>query len=876
MGMTVLQLQGMFVVAPESYVVVDVDSPRFTVLAASDAYLRMTRRARAQLVGRGLFEAALRGADESMDVPVELLRVSFDRVIRSRAADALPLQRYRGTSSSGGRAAPVTHRRLVSSPVLDENGDVTSIIHHVEELPELPAQSGTFAVPRERERYRDVFESAPDGIFLVDAEGRLTNVNAAGCRLLDSSLDELRGRRMSDLIEPSERGRPSKLTGAPCDGGTEVSEGRLRRKDGSLLPVEISASCVPDGRVFGFVRDTSERKRAEDALRLSESILRRAVAMTADGLVCLDDSQRIVIFNECAEARFGYAKTEVLGRRCELLIPEAERETHDGLLSRIVESGEAARRLGSRTTAMFGRRKSGEVFPMDAAISRLEVDGRSVVTLMLRDIAAVRRAEDEQRLLSEVGRVLLTAAAECERVINDVAEAVAHGMAKWCAVEVSKSDGQRCVRIHHADPSKRELCETLERRSAKAQRSVVSSVAESPRPLLVDHVTSSYLASLATDEEHRNALLGMGTQSMLVVPLVARGRAVGTLSLGATREMRRYDARDVEVAEQIAARVVLAVENARLHELLAKALRARDEVLGMVAHDLRNPLNAILLNVRLMRRPRGRKERHDPSGLDAIQRCAAYMNSLVHDLLDIARLEAGAALTVRASEVPTSSAIEESLAHLRPALERSGRKLSIDEGAAPATIWADRTRLVQVLDNLLGNAIKFSHRCVTLAVSLRDGEACFRVGDDGGGLSRDDLAHVFDRFWQASATDNRGAGLGLSIVKGIVDAHGGRVWADSSVGTGTTFCFTLPASPPGNAPRDPRIGVALPANRRGSRRSPCRNRRRPFPGHDRSPCTAAPMTTRSPAPSRWRGGPRRTTETRHAAKLRVDGLPKDY
>jgi signal transduction histidine kinase len=312
--------------------------------------------------------------------------------------------------------------------------------------------------------------------------------------------------------------------------------------------------------------------------------------------------------------------------------------------------------------------------------------------------------------------------------------------------------------------------------------------------MLMNDVTPEYLASIAQDPEHLRLLRELDPTAFLIAPLVARGQSLGTLSFGASRASRRYDPRDVYMAEQLASRVALALDNARTHVALERAVRARDDVLGIVAHDLRNPLNAIVLHAHAMRPRRGEPERRSMKPAESIHRAAMDMNRLIQDLLEVTRLEGGQSLTVTRGAVSAASVVAEAIERKRPAIAAAGRTLDVDVAGALPEVWADRARVLQVFDNLVGNAIKFSRSRITVGAAPGDGEVRFWVADDGAGLSKEDVPRVFDRFWQAMRTDRRGAGLGLSIVKGIIDAHGGRVAVESEVGKGTVMSFTLPTS----------------------------------------------------------------------------------
>ena len=289
-------------------------------------------------------------------------------------------------------------------------------------------------------------------------------------------------------------------------------------------------------------------------------------------------------------------------------------------------------------------------------------------------------------------------------------------------------------------------------------------------------------------------LQALDTRSCMIVPLIARGQTLGSLILGSSCPARRYDARDLAHGERLASRLALAVDNARLHEALERSIRARDEVLGIVAHDLRNPLNTIVIHAQTLER-RSQPERRDQTASRAIRRAAKRMNQLIQDLLEVARLEGGQRLSIERAPIPTDGVLAEAVERQEAALSERHTPVVIDAAGAPAVIDADRTRLLQVFDNLLGNAVKFARERITVGSSVSNGEVLCWVRDDGRGVSAEDLPRLFDRFWQATRADGRGAGLGLWIAKQIVEAHGGHIWVESELDKGTTFYFTLAAQP---------------------------------------------------------------------------------
>lgn len=278
----------------------------------------------------------------------------------------------------------------------------------------------------------------------------------------------------------------------------------------------------------------------------------------------------------------------------------------------------------------------------------------------------------------------------------------------------------------------------------------------------------------------------------------------------------------VRVGDSIVYSVVLRdiTEQVQLHRRLQRAVRARDDMVGVVAHDLRNPVNAVkMLAASLMNGPEfeslsaERRER-----LRLIRESALQMDRLIQDLLDITRVESGR-LAIDARAVPAAALLEGALRTLRPLVEEARLHLHVQVAPALPTVQADPERIAQVLSNLVGNALKFTSAPGRVTVSAERDGAMVRiaVADTGTGISRDQIPHVFDRYWDGTPTAirARGAGLGLPISRGIVNAHGGRIWVESEHGHGATFYFTLPVAA-GNS-KGPGVQSRSPSRRRSAR-----------------------------------------------------------
>jgi signal transduction histidine kinase len=257
---------------------------------------------------------------------------------------------------------------------------------------------------------------------------------------------------------------------------------------------------------------------------------------------------------------------------------------------------------------------------------------------------------------------------------------------------------------------------------------------------------------------------------------------------------RRYAQADLPLLDKVAMSAAMAVEKARLYRIAQHAVRMRDDVLGVVAHDLRNPLGTILMQAALLRRRGVEPETWARKPSEVIERAATRMNRLIQDLLDVARMEGGR-LSIDQARVSAWQLLADAAQAQEPLAASASLELRLDADRELPELWADRHRLLQVFENLIGNAIRFTEAGgnIKVGAAARDGYVLFWVADTGTGIAPEHLPHVFERLWQASKA-GQGAGLGLPIVKGIVEAHGGRVWAESTPGQGSTFLFTIPTA----------------------------------------------------------------------------------
>jgi signal transduction histidine kinase len=261
------------------------------------------------------------------------------------------------------------------------------------------------------------------------------------------------------------------------------------------------------------------------------------------------------------------------------------------------------------------------------------------------------------------------------------------------------------------------------------------------------------------------------------------------------RALAEAHARELQREQQARAE---AEETARRMEELVRqaeaAMRARDEVLAAVSHDLKNPLGTIYTSAALLlEMPLPEEQRNRQLGV--IRRTAERMNALIQDLLDVSKMEAGA-FSVDATPERVGSLVGEAIELLGPIAAAKRIELRDCSQVRDERVLADRARVLRVFSNLVGNAVKFTPEgsAVTIGAERREDAVLFSVADHGPGIPQDQIGRIFDRFWQARRASSEGSGLGLAIARGIVEAHGGRIWAESQPEQGATLFFTLPVT----------------------------------------------------------------------------------
>jgi len=529
----------------------------------------------------------------------------------------------------------------------------------------------------------------------------------------------------------------------------------------------------------------SERDFVSTVLDSAESIV-----------VVLDASYRIVRASRAFERTLGYSHDEVQGQTLNSFFVASESLENTSESENYWRSKDGTVRLiaWSKTTLTANH----VILTGNDITERKRTEQQR--EQFIRAEAARAEAEASERrsaFLAEAG-TMLAGTLDYERTLINISRLAIPTFADWCFV-YSALNGHEITSglIAHVDPEKEHLAQQVEIRPEDLSNEAlpVVRVFQTGRPELFADINDGDLRQTVSDKTKYEALKQLGLRSAVVVPIPGRHSVLGVIGF-ASATPNRYASTELIFAQDLARRISLALENARLYREAQEANRAKDEFLATLSHELRTPLNAILGWTQILRSKR-LDEVTTVRAFEAIERNAKAQAELIEDMLDVSRIITGR-IRLEMQPVRLSEAIEAALDAVRPAADAKGIRLECDLLPDRGIISGDQHRLQQIVWNLLSNAVKFTPAAGVVRIKLEynDLEARLTVSDTGRGITPQFLPFVFDRFRQAETMVNRtagGLGLGLSIARHLVELHGGLIEASSEgEGRGATFTVTLP------------------------------------------------------------------------------------
>lgn len=663
-----------------------------------------------------------------------------------------------------------------------------------------------------------------DAVVVVDEMWGIVFFNPGAERIFERSAAEVRGEPVDLLLpegfgeEPREPVRPFEDESVLAQWRSECVEIPGRRRTGEIFPAEASISRLEvDGRRLyaAVLRDVSERKRAEAELLRSREALVEAQRLAHLGSWELVPNTDEVRWSEELQCVFGLEPTDdplSFASILECLHPE-DRERVRALVADALREGTefedehgVVRPDGSvRTIHSRGRvhldadgKPARMVGTAQDVTERKQAEARE--RALLHEQAAREAAETaaaRSRFLAEAGEIL-SSSLEVEETLRSVARLAVPRIADWCALDRLEPSGRRRrVELAYADAEAEPLARAalLHEAPDPARTNPYTADVLRGEPILVPEVTDAFLAEMARDESQLAVLRRLGIRSGMAVPMRAHGRVLGLITLATGSSGRRLGEDDLSLALELGSRAGLALENARLFEEARASARAREEAVATVSHDLRSPLGVVTASAALLRDPEVGTELRE-AAIHKIERSGEAMRRMIDRFLDVTRLEGGA-VGLETGPVDVGTLLEEACSLVEPTAA-AGRVRLAPRGTPGLRMQADRDRVVQVLVNLLENAVHHSPETgtVTLAARPLGGHVLLSVADEGPGVPAELHGQIFERFWRRDRR-RRGSGLGLAIARGLVELHGGQIWVESPEGGGARFCVAFPAEPEG-------------------------------------------------------------------------------
>src|ERR1700687_560461 len=342
-----------------------------------------------------------------------------------------------------------------------------------------------------------------------------------------------------------------------------------------------------EGNDVPFVGDN----RTQMPDRITHDILAEIVEIAADAVICMDAFQRITFFNKGAEVIFGYTPEEIIGQRIETLLPERYRANHPRQVAEFGRSKVKARRMGERRE-IAGLRKSGQEFAAEAAISQVHNGDDVIYAVVLRDVSVRKRFEQREKFLAEAGERLAASFGSTE-TLTQVARLAIPAIADGCILENRVGIGFLAGAAAHMDPAIEEILDQIGLAGARIppKGHPLTEILAHRSPVLLQSNATTRLLAARCMPAYLKAVKAMNPESAVFLPLVAREQLIGALTLFRTKAS--FDGDDLGFAEDLARLAALALDNARLHDAVRASLRSRDEMVGVVSHDLRNPIAAV-------------------------------------------------------------------------------------------------------------------------------------------------------------------------------------------------------------------------------------------------------------------------------------------
>lgn len=658
---------------------------------------------------------------------------------------------------------------------------------------------------RAEEWFSIVLRSIGDAVIATDEKGHVVFMNRVAEYLTGWPQAEATGKHLDEIfriVNEETRTTVESPVAKVIREGTVVGLANhtvLIARQGNQVPIDDSGAPIRDesGRLMGIVlvfHDVAEQKRAEASIRESEERF-RYMADHAPVMVWMSGSdKRLTFFNRQWLEFTGRALEQELGHGW---VQSVHPDDRPRCLEVYASSFDAGKSF--KMEHRLRRRDGAYRWILNHGIPRRASDGTFLGFIgSCIDITDNRLERERQGFLAEAGKIL-NASLDYVRSLDEIARLLVPALADWCAIDIVDEEGvPKLVAVQHKDPAAADDVREMRRRFPfdPARDIGVDRVLRTGRSELHARVDDELLKTYSKTPEALAAARKLASRSAMVVPMTARGKTLGVMTLALSGPGERfYTDGDLSFIEEVAHRAAVAVDNARLYENAQKAIRVRDEFLSIASHELRTPLTSLQLQLQtvlhLARKGKTPPPEKVVQMVDTGFRQGERLGRLVNDLLDLSRLSAGR-FTLEREELDLAELVAEVADRFKANFESRGYRVTLRADPPARGRW-DRLRLEQVVTNLISNAIRYGEGN-PIEISVQPGSMRHRliVHDRGMGMPPEFQARIFKPFERSVSSGYGGLGLGLYIVRQIVEAHGGTISVESRLGAGSTFTVELP------------------------------------------------------------------------------------